>query len=82
MAQTTCMKCKNTRFELHESRPAGAKSPIQFVQCAKCGTPVGVLDRHASAASSKGEEDFLTEADKYLKQGHHSAASFTNLLKR
>jgi hypothetical protein len=76
------MKCKNTRFELHESRPAGAKSPIQFVQCAKCGTPVGVLNFHTSIAESKDQEELLEKSEDYLKQGHHSAANFTNVLKR
>jgi len=39
-----CGKCEGTRFELKENSPVGSAFKINLVQCASCGTPVGVVD--------------------------------------
>ena len=47
MAQSTCVKCGNTRFELVlVDKPTlnGSKYKFNFVQCASCGGVIGVLD--------------------------------------
>jgi uncharacterized Zn finger protein len=45
MAQSTCVKCGNTQFEVM-AVPSIAGSDYQwaFVQCANCGGVAGVLD--------------------------------------
>ncbi len=50
MATSTCAKCDGHVFELTEQTPAGAAHKVLFVQCAVCGTPIGVLDVHDNAA--------------------------------
>jgi predicted nucleic-acid-binding Zn-ribbon protein len=44
MAMSSCPKCGENRFELAENSPAGSKFKFMFVQCAGCGTVLGVLD--------------------------------------
>jgi hypothetical protein len=44
MARSTCIKCGGLRFEMVENEPVGSNYKFMFVQCAKCGGVVGVLD--------------------------------------
>ena len=44
MAMSSCPKCGAHRFEMKESSPTGSKFRIMFIQCASCGTVVGVTD--------------------------------------
>lgn len=44
MAVSTCFKCSGHSFELALFTPLGESRKLTLVQCAQCGTPVGVLD--------------------------------------
>ena len=44
MAVSTCMKCESHSFELALFTPIGVNRKFTLVQCAQCGTAVGVLD--------------------------------------
>jgi hypothetical protein len=44
MAVSTCVKCSGHSFELALFTPIGESRKLTIVQCAQCGTPVGVLD--------------------------------------
>jgi hypothetical protein len=44
MAVSTCIKCGGHSFELVGITPVGESHRLTMVQCAGCGTPVGVLD--------------------------------------
>jgi hypothetical protein len=44
MAVSTCIKCSGHSFELARVTPLGESHKLTMVQCASCGTPVGVLD--------------------------------------
>jgi hypothetical protein len=44
MAVSTCIKCDGHSFELALVTPLGESHKLTMVQCASCGTPVGVLD--------------------------------------
>ena len=44
MPTTTCVKCEHQLFEMCDQRPTGARYPIVVVQCAACGTPIGILE--------------------------------------
>lgn len=44
MALSTCSECKSTIFEVKENTPATSNYKLLFVQCASCGTVVGVMD--------------------------------------
>ncbi len=46
MAQSTCPNpdCKGHSFELVQNTPYKSAFKLQFVQCSKCGTVVGVLE--------------------------------------
>ena len=44
MAIPTCSQCEETKFELVLQQPQDAKHTFNFVQCASCGTVVGVLE--------------------------------------
>lgn len=44
MAASTCVKCGHTSFEKAESAIAGLHFKRDFVQCAKCGGVIGVIE--------------------------------------
>lgn len=44
MATSKCPKCEGTRFEIQIVSPTHSNYKLTFVQCASCGTVVGVLD--------------------------------------
>ena len=44
MVPPTCPKCGNHSFELQEAAPLNSENKFLFVQCAACGTVVGVQD--------------------------------------
>jgi hypothetical protein len=50
MAVSTCIKCDGHSFELALFTPLGESHKLTMVQCANCGTPVGVLDAASRAA--------------------------------
>lgn len=44
MAQSTCVKCGNTRFEMKEQSPVSSNYKYLFIQCTSCGGVVGVVE--------------------------------------
>ena len=44
MASTTCAKCGHTQFELKEIVVKDSAFRLMSVQCASCGTSIGVID--------------------------------------
>lgn len=48
MAQSKCGSCQGMRFETARKELPGVFIPFLFVQCADCGTIVGVLDERMS----------------------------------
>jgi hypothetical protein len=50
MAVSTCIKCGGHSFELALFTPLGESHKLTMVQCAACGTPVGVMDVASRAA--------------------------------
>jgi hypothetical protein len=44
MAQSKCSKCDSTFFEAVEKEISGYKFKLSFIQCAKCGNVVGVME--------------------------------------
>jgi len=43
MAQSSCAKCGSHSFETVQSSPQSVEERVSFVQCAQCGTVVGVI---------------------------------------
>ena len=44
MAMSRCPKCESSRFDMQEATPRGSRFKVMFIQCASCGTVVGVTD--------------------------------------
>ena len=82
MAQSTCVKCGNTHFEIRENFLAKQKIKVQFVQCARCGTPVGVLNHDCSGTSLKAYVGLLEEMDDFFKQDDQLVTSITSMSMR
>ena len=59
MATSTCNHCEETKFELVLQKPADSKYTFNFVQCASCGTVVGVLEERNIGALSYTTEVML-----------------------
>jgi uncharacterized OB-fold protein len=65
MANSTCARCNSTRFEMKEFTPDEATHKVMFVQCAVCGTVVGVTDVYAVGSMVNQTKSTLrTIADK------------------
>lgn len=71
MAQSSCGKCNNPFFELLENTPNGSNYKLLFVQCTKCGTPIGALDYYNIGAR-------LSEVETELKDKIDRLDSHTN----
>jgi hypothetical protein len=50
MAVSTCIKCGGHSFELALFTPLGESHKLTMIQCASCGTPIGVMDVTSRAA--------------------------------
>jgi transcription elongation factor Elf1 len=50
MAVSTCIKCGGHSFELALFTPLGESNKLTMVQCANCGTLIGVMDTTLRAA--------------------------------
>ena len=48
MAISKCPRCEGTRFEMKEANVKDSRFKLTFVQCAACGTVVGVMDYYLS----------------------------------
>lgn len=46
MATSKCPVCQKTSFETVENTPRNSKYIVMFVQCASCGSVVGVLESY------------------------------------
>ena len=79
MAKSTCVKCGSTRFEIRENLFAKQKIKVQFVQCAQCGTPIGVLDHDVSSTTLIACAGLLEELDDYFKQSDQLVASIRRI---
>jgi excinuclease UvrABC ATPase subunit len=44
MAYSNCVKCNNSSFEMVEASPSKSNFKLMFIQCARCGGVVGVVD--------------------------------------
>ena len=44
MPSSKCPRCENTSFEMQENEPRGSGWKYMFIQCARCGTVVGVTE--------------------------------------
>ena len=62
MATTKCFYCDNPSFELETAEILDCAHPHCFIQCAKCGMPVGVTEsQHIGtllAAQTERDADF------------------------
>lgn len=54
MANSKCIKCDSTRFELKQANISGASFILFFVQCASCGGVVGVVEASNIGAKIDG----------------------------
>jgi hypothetical protein len=44
MAASVCPHCQNGTFELQEGPITGIHHKLLFVQCARCGAPIGAVE--------------------------------------
>jgi hypothetical protein len=49
MAQSTCVNCHGSRFEVVVAEPRNTGVKLRFIKCADCGGVVGAMDFHPLA---------------------------------
>ena len=59
MAISTCNHCEETEFEIVLQKPTDSRYTFNFVQCASCGTVVGVLEERNIGSLSNITEAML-----------------------
>ncbi len=67
MAMSKCAKCEWHLFEIKEFEPTGSRYKIYFVQCTRCGVPVGTMEYQNTAAVIGKSEGLLKEMEARLK---------------
>ncbi|WP_407313738.1 hypothetical protein [Desulfosporosinus sp. SB140] len=70
MAQSRCLKCGSNRFEVvHANNLEGTTRAVLFVQCAECGSVVGVLDfLNLSVKAERVKNDLQLMAERLLNR--------------
>ena len=61
MSQSKCATCNHSTFEMVENTPKGSKFHVMFIQCAQCGTVVGVQPSENIPALLHFMKDMLVE---------------------
>jgi hypothetical protein len=67
MAVSTCAKCSGHGFELAPFTPIGESRKLAMIQCAQCGTAVGVVDP-AGAVQIEALRKQIAEIDERLNR--------------
>ena len=67
MAVSTCAKCGGHSFELAPLTPIGTTRKLSLVQCAQCGTVVGMLEP-ANAAQAETLQKYVAAIDEKLSR--------------
>ena len=49
MAESTCLHCGRTSFEVKRVEPRNSMYVLMFVQCSSCGGVVGVLEHEVTS---------------------------------
>jgi hypothetical protein len=68
MAQSTCPHCENKTFELSERTPTHSTLKVNFVQCSKCGAPIGALSFFDAGVLMKKQEKEINTIKDQLSQ--------------
>ena len=78
---STCAKCDGHLFELSQQEPAGSKFKIQFVQCSKCGSPIGAMEYFNSGAKLENLEKQVIQLGGRLNDIQNALTNIQNSLK-
>jgi predicted nucleic-acid-binding Zn-ribbon protein len=68
MATSTCPKCGGHGFEIIDHTPASATSPVSFIQCVACGSPIGVTEFYNAGYLVKKQEAVLEDFRRRLER--------------
>jgi len=69
MALSTCPKCNNRIFATQEYSPIGSAYKLIFIQCASCGTVVGVLDYYNIGTLIQKQNEAIRQIASHLRIG-------------
>ncbi|HZK81850.1 MAG TPA: hypothetical protein VFC46_12300 [Humisphaera sp.] len=61
MAQSSCLKCGSTNFEMVRNTPKGSAFYYMFVQCSVCGGVVGALDGYNLGEKLRRQDEALRQ---------------------
>lgn len=64
----TCPHCQHESFELEETSPAGSAFKVNFIKCANCEAPVGVLEYYDTGDLLKEQEAVLAKMEKQISR--------------
>lgn len=69
---STCVKCGGHFFKIEENSPASSNYKVWFIQCSKCGTPVGVMDYISVGNSVTIIQNKIDHLEKKINNLDHS----------
>ena len=81
MANSKCPHCSGTRFELKSIAAEGARYKLNFIQCAGCGAPFGVMEYYDIGSLFKDQEVVLGGLQASLDNLDHRLSAVEQLLK-
>jgi len=75
-----CGKCEGGSFKIVEQTPSGSNFKLNFVQCASCNTPIGVLEYLNIGAQSDRIQKAIEPIDSRLANIEYSLSQIAQVL--
>ncbi len=75
------MKCDGHLFELSAQSPSGSNFKLWFVQCSKCGVPVGAMEYFSSGAKLENLEKEAVQVKAQLSNIEYTLTNIQNSLR-
>lgn len=81
-AASKCGKCEGTMFKVVTQEPQGSNFKLNFVQCVRCSTPVGVLDYFNTGTQLEAQKKSIEDLNRRIGNIEHAINQIANALNR
>ncbi len=72
MAESKCANCGFEYFEVVKNKPQNSDAFLSFVQCASCGTVIGLMNESNSELITKSIEEQFLKIQEIAATLHHN----------
>ena len=72
MAQSKCANCGFEFFEVVKNKPQNSDADLLFIQCASCGTVIGLMNESNTELITKSIEEQFLKIQEIAATLHHN----------